>query len=266
MGTLGEKLKAARENMGLSLREVEEATKIRKKYLQALENEEFDVIPGKTYAKGFLKIYAKFLNLDHEEILEEFENIFTPPAEENENDISQPLQAEQIFLRKNKSFKFIAAVIGILVLLFAVNLYLNNIWGDSNIPDNNKNIKNEDLSLDKDKDDKSSHSVQEGENSAENEEDSSLESNNQENQEQREEVEIEIEIVEQECWVKVVNSDETLFQGILREGEKRVFKDKSALTITLGNAGAARVVHNGTELPPLGEHGQVITRTFANEH
>ncbi|NLO88948.1 MAG: helix-turn-helix domain-containing protein [Clostridia bacterium] len=265
MGALGEKLKAARESMGLSLREVEEATKIRKKYLQALEKEEFDVIPGKTYAKGFLKIYAKFLNLDHEEILEEFENIFTPSEEEKELEITKPIQAEQIFLRKSKPFKYIAAVIGILVLLFAVNLFMSNIGGDSNIPNNDKNIQNEGISMNEDRNDRNSPSVKEDKNSAENKEEPPLGPNEQENQEQIEGVEIEIEIVEQECWVRVRTSSETLYEGIMKEGEKRVFQDESELTITLGNAGAARVVHNGTELPSLGRLGEVITRTFEKE-
>lgn len=251
MGTLGDKLKEARENLGLSLREVEEATKIRKKYLQALENEEFDVIPGKTYAKGFLKIYAKFLNLDYKEILEEFESIFTPPAEENE--LSQPLQAEQIFLRKNNLFKFIAVAVGIIVLFFAISLFLNNIWGDSNVPDSNRNINiNENIAQEKE--------VKES-----NEDISSEEADNKKIQEQKEGVEIEIEIIDQECWVKIENSDETIFQGIMKEGEKKIFTDDSELTITLGNAGAARVIYNGTELPPLGEPGQVVTRTFEDE-
>ena len=50
---IGQELKAAREAMGLSLEEVEQATKIRRKYLQALENEQFDLLPGAVYAKAF---------------------------------------------------------------------------------------------------------------------------------------------------------------------------------------------------------------------
>jgi len=48
----------------LELSEVERATRIRAKYLKALEDEGFDVLPAAAYAKGFLRTYADFLGLD----------------------------------------------------------------------------------------------------------------------------------------------------------------------------------------------------------
>ncbi|HBC94199.1 MAG TPA: DUF4115 domain-containing protein, partial [Pelotomaculum sp.] len=76
---IGNSLKQAREARKLSLEEVEEETKIRRKYLQALENEQYDVLPGRVYAKAFLKNYTRFLNLNVEEVMNAFNY---PPAEE----------------------------------------------------------------------------------------------------------------------------------------------------------------------------------------
>lgn len=69
MGELGEKLRKAREAKGLSLEQVEEATKIVRSYLQALEDEEFERLPAPVYVKGFLRNYASYLGLDAQEVL-----------------------------------------------------------------------------------------------------------------------------------------------------------------------------------------------------
>lgn len=63
MQGIGEILKRTREAQGITLEEVAEATKIRRKYLEALEKEEFDVLPGEVYAKGFATAYLKYLGI-----------------------------------------------------------------------------------------------------------------------------------------------------------------------------------------------------------
>ncbi len=64
MVEIGNRLKEARLARGLTPEDVEEETKIRKKYIMALEMEQFEILPGPTYARAFLKNYAKYLNLD----------------------------------------------------------------------------------------------------------------------------------------------------------------------------------------------------------
>ncbi len=66
---IGEILRTEREKRGLSLAEVEEATKIRARYLQALEEERFNDIPGEAYCLGFLRNYARFLDIDPEPLI-----------------------------------------------------------------------------------------------------------------------------------------------------------------------------------------------------
>jgi cytoskeleton protein RodZ len=69
---IGEVLKRARGRQQLDIRTVEEQTKIRIKYLRALENEEWEVLPGHPYAKGFLRTYAQFLGLDGDALVDEY--------------------------------------------------------------------------------------------------------------------------------------------------------------------------------------------------
>jgi transcriptional regulator with XRE-family HTH domain len=69
---VGEVLKSARTRQGLDIRTIEERTKIRIKYLRALEAEEWEVLPNPAYASGFLRTYAQLLGLDAEALVDEY--------------------------------------------------------------------------------------------------------------------------------------------------------------------------------------------------
>jgi hypothetical protein len=78
---IGSSLREARERQKLELPQVEHATHIRSKYLAALEDERFDVLPGPAYTKGFLRTYADYLGLDGPRFVDEYSTRF-PPEEE----------------------------------------------------------------------------------------------------------------------------------------------------------------------------------------
>jgi cytoskeleton protein RodZ len=84
MSDLGQMLREARERKQVSFEEVEEATRIRQKFLQALEQGDYGALPGETYVRGFLRTYAVYLELDPEEVMalyegREGEDKATPP-------------------------------------------------------------------------------------------------------------------------------------------------------------------------------------------
>ncbi len=81
MFEIGSTLREARVRRKLTLQQVEEDTKIRVKYVQAMENEDFDIIPSPTYVKGFLRTYAEYLELDPRMILDEYRSRFMPDQE-----------------------------------------------------------------------------------------------------------------------------------------------------------------------------------------
>ncbi len=83
MVEIGGALRAARERRGFGLVEVERQTHIRERYLVALEEERFELLPARAYAKGFLRVYADFLGIDGGLIVEEFNARF-PEAEQPE--------------------------------------------------------------------------------------------------------------------------------------------------------------------------------------
>jgi cytoskeleton protein RodZ len=79
---IGSSLKEARVRQGLDLDELEQGTKIRAKYLRALEDEEFDLLPAPTYVKGFLRSYAEYLGLDGQLYVDEYNSRFGVGDEE----------------------------------------------------------------------------------------------------------------------------------------------------------------------------------------
>jgi len=68
---VGSKLRDARNRRKLSLEDAEETTKIRARYLQALENEDWDQLPGDTYARAFIRTYSSLLGLDGDRLADE---------------------------------------------------------------------------------------------------------------------------------------------------------------------------------------------------
>jgi cytoskeleton protein RodZ len=81
MGQLGELLRTAREEKGLSLQQAEEATRIRAAYLQALEEENLDLLPARVYVKGFVRNYARALGLDPQQVLALYQESTAPQSE-----------------------------------------------------------------------------------------------------------------------------------------------------------------------------------------
>jgi hypothetical protein len=79
---IGSSLRQARQQRGLDVADVERATRIRAKYLAALEEERFDVLPGPAYVRGFLRTYAEELELDANLLVDEYNEQHAPPEDD----------------------------------------------------------------------------------------------------------------------------------------------------------------------------------------
>ena len=93
METIGQILKNAREKKGLTIEELEASTHIVARFIKALENEEFDVLPGEIYVKGFIKNLSDKLSLDANMVLERY------------NLQKNGIKSEQDLLKNTKSNK-----------------------------------------------------------------------------------------------------------------------------------------------------------------
>jgi cytoskeleton protein RodZ len=81
---IGNSLREARVRRGVDFAQAELATKIRGKYLRALEEEQFAVLPAQTYVKGFLRTYAEYLGLDGQLYVDEYNSRFVTGADDQD--------------------------------------------------------------------------------------------------------------------------------------------------------------------------------------
>jgi hypothetical protein len=81
---IGNSLREARVRQHLEFPEIEQATKIRGKYLRALEDEHFDALPGQTYVKGFLRTYADYLGLEGQLYVDEYNSRYVAGVEDEQ--------------------------------------------------------------------------------------------------------------------------------------------------------------------------------------
>lgn len=86
MSGIGEQLRKAREAKGLSISDIEKATKIQSRYLEAIENNDFDKLPGDFYVRAFIRQYAQIVGLDGKELLSQYQG---EVANEVTSDVSQ---------------------------------------------------------------------------------------------------------------------------------------------------------------------------------
>jgi cytoskeleton protein RodZ len=127
MPEIGETLREARMRRRIDMAEVESATKIRAKYLRALESEEWELLPGPTFVKTFLRTYADYLELDSRLLVEEYKQRFERPA---------GMELTPLNLRSQRRRRRVAprigpgviVVVGIIALLAV--LYLLGRFGD----------------------------------------------------------------------------------------------------------------------------------------
>ena len=127
---IGETLRAARNRRRIDLAEVEAATKIRIRYLRALENEEWDVLPGTAYARSFIRTYATYLGLDGERLADDFRRKVEDPLGEHYPRVEQVPAAQRggakppTVPRLQVSRGALAALIsiGLIVLLIGIGL------------------------------------------------------------------------------------------------------------------------------------------------
>ena len=119
MFDIGASLREARTRRGLSLDDVTAGLRIRERYVTALEDERWELLPGEAYAKGFLRMYAEFLGLDGSLYVDEYNERVAAHAEE-------ALVPDSLAPRKGKSRLLFRTIVGVVVvgaLVAALNAF-----------------------------------------------------------------------------------------------------------------------------------------------
>jgi cytoskeleton protein RodZ len=117
---IGNSLREARLRQQLDFPELEQATKIRSRYLRALEDEQFDALPAETYVKGFLRAYADHLGLDGQLYVDEYNSRYVVGEDEP---VARPRRSQAgSSQRRVESRVVVAALAGIVALTALVIL------------------------------------------------------------------------------------------------------------------------------------------------
>lgn len=296
MQGIGEILKKTREAKGITLEEVSEATKIRCKYLEAIEQEEFQVLPGEIYAKGFVTTYLKYLGIkDKPEVVAIMQakpkEPEVPAQVEDEQEKEKKSQAsrrtvqqkhynnsrkkmppasfEEKPLSKRGSLIIILSVLAIVLLLGLQWVYTRSAEEQ---PQNNVQ-QQEDMQ----KEDQQQNAAQQPENGTTSDAEDGTVTDQQEpvTPPEPEEptyngLEMKLEILNadtsavDQCWMQVtVDGKKT--ETTMSEGQTQEFQANESIKLNLGNAGVVKVTINGEDLGTLGNKGQVVKKTFQVE-
>ena len=128
MGSFGENLRREREMRGVTLQEISAATKISVRFLKSIENEEFSKLPGGLFSRSFVRAYARYLGLDEDPLLEEYQQAAKARPEVDLTQFSPPART---FSRPERRSRHTLWAVGIAAVLLALGLTL---WRHSHRP------------------------------------------------------------------------------------------------------------------------------------
>lgn len=141
--TLGEKLRQAREARGITISEVAEQTRISALYLESIENNDYRLLPGGIFNKGFVKSYAKYVGLDEKEALLDYAKLTADQGETSESE--KPYRPEVLTDERTRSSSLPTILFAIIILglmvwgVMALLSYINNSEQSTANTNTNKN-------------------------------------------------------------------------------------------------------------------------------
>jgi cytoskeleton protein RodZ len=277
---IGQVLEQARKERGLTLDEVEHATKIRKRYLVGLEREDYRVLPDTVYARGFLKTYANYLGLDGEELSREFKDRRKPRRERGisygapkQSEFDRPLinpgGLDTPRRRRTVSRGTISTLLVAVLMLASVvgALYYVGrgvqISGDTPAPSHPSEERAAD---DSNPGGGGPPEEQGGTKKAQPKADESGGSKGAGGagaaEPKPDTLTVEVSVEGSPSWLSILTDRTLAYEQIAQPGFSRTFKARREISIRTGNAGAVGVEVNGQDLGTLGESGEVLTRDF----
>lgn len=245
--TVGAILKEARLAKGISLADAEKATSIRSRYLQAVENDEYDKTPGEVFLKGIIRNYGNYLGLNGPELVNEYKASAAGMAAEavrsqgirevekvrlniqlkDKRDIGSGTgRFELPKLPMKQCLAGLAAVAVLTAGYFAIPATINYF---KNMP------KEEAKQIEQVKPEAKAPAV-------------------------LDKVTVDLE-AEGDCWLEASADGKELFAGILHAKESKHFEAKDKLIVKYGNIGVVRIKVNGEAVDLKGEHG-VAMKTY----
>lgn len=246
----GETLQRARTARGLSIADAERALKIRAVYLSALEEERFDALPPRAYAKGFIRSYAAFLGIDPGPLLAIYEQVHPQPRESGSPPVVDiPIEPAVAPSPLRRFLTYALVVVGVAVVALLYGFYAKiSEFARSSPPSPSAVTPAPDQGIGLPP---VAPPGQPGVAPAPSPAPGAP----------RDGLALALAVKER-SWVRVEVDGEEVFSGVLDEGQAQTWQAKKRITLRLGNAGGVEVTLNGQPLGTLGRRGRVVDRTF----
>ena len=283
---IGPILEQARRERGLTLEEAEQATKIRKRYLDGLEREDFGVLPGAVYAQGFLKTYANFLGLDGEDLSRQLKDLRRPRRERGvsygapaKSDFEEPLIIPGGLAGTEKRRISGAAIATVVVALVAFAAVIGTLYyvGQSSgaaggnpgaasgeRPDpgqegaaNDGGGRPQDASGDTSEEVSRNGGPEQSGVKEDGVQEAAVRSELPESA-----LRIAVSVEGAPSWLKVRVDGGTALEEIAQPGFSRTFEATRAVSVKTGDAGAVSVEVNGQDVGVLGADGEVLSESW----
>lgn len=238
--TIGERLRRARERTGATLLQASHATKIRPDFLQAMERDSFGFVSGKTYVRGLLLAYVRWLRLDPGEIAAEFDETYGPPPALSIAEIVPERASPAPRAPRNQWVIAAGLAAGLLLVLSLAGIVKppgKQVASPPPVP----GAPGQSASP------KSPSVLAEAPTAA------------------PQGINLVVSAVGNRSWLRVEldNDPARPFQGIIAAGGSRSFQANSSIKVTFGNLSAVRLNVNGRDLGRPGAPGQTVgTFTF----
>ncbi|MCR4425293.1 MAG: DUF4115 domain-containing protein [Firmicutes bacterium] len=270
MKEIGTFLKDEREARGITMDQLRDGTKIRTRYLEAIEQGDFDAIPGEVYLKGFIRSYAECIGLDGQEVVARYNGLkraqevsMLREVERERASRVQRVQREVRLRRSARAIRFLATLLfvgflGVAFYLGAVALGIVE-WG----PQTPKEATSDEIgkgaasragATEALSQDKVTPGAQVTPAPAPAEGDRVPGSSTGPSPSGHT---LRIHTTEQ-CWVRVWEDGRLVREGILKPGDSVVFQASTEIRARVGNAGGIRLEFNGIDLGVPGRPGQVV--------
>jgi cytoskeleton protein RodZ len=271
---IGRVLEHSRKERGLSLEEVEQATKIRKRYLTGLEREDYTILPDAVYARGFLKTYANYLGLDGEDLSRQLKSSRKPRREHGfsyntrpdsgfEKPLITPSGLEGTQKRKISTSAVVTLLFAILALVAVIGgLYFVGrgvqVSKEMNPPPAEPPPRQE------------QHNVADREKAPEEgpaKEDAARNAAGDNKADAGQGIppdtlQVLVNVRERPSWILVRTDGAAAYEQVAQPGFSKTFEAEQRLYIKSGDAGAVTVEINGQDAGALGGAGEIVARNY----
>jgi cytoskeletal protein RodZ len=251
LGQLGEVLRQSREQLGLSLEEVETSTHIKRSYLEALEAERFDQLPNRVAARGFARNYAHALKLDPNYLVELYDTATGYVASGRSGFTGDGIQLKSIPMTPTSRFSP-DLLIGFLTMTALLGIIFTFVYKQYLLPLDMQSMEGASLPASEAAFILPTPTPLPSATPTPTVTPTPLYYTG---------VTVEV-VISEESWVQVLVDEVKAFEGVLQAGDRRHWTGDRQVAIRAGNAGGVEVIVNGESMGPMGEPHQVVDQVW----